>query len=76
MIGKQKHKPVDRYEPPETTKKVNKAPAVAKINDQQYAAALREIPIKSLTSNEKSLEKSWIELINHLQLSKINRKSK
>ena len=52
-----KHKPVDRYEPSETTKKGNKAPAVAKINDQQYAAALQEIPIKSLTRNENPLKK-------------------
>ena len=52
-----KHKPVDRYEPSETTKKGNKVPAVAKVNDQQYAAALQEIPIKSLTRNENQLKK-------------------
>ena len=28
---KAKHKPVDRYEPPGTTKKASKAPAVAKL---------------------------------------------
>ena len=35
-----KHKPVDRYEPQVITKKANKVPAVAKNNEQQYAAAL------------------------------------
>ena len=30
---KAKHKPVDRYEPLETTKKARKAPAVAKLNE-------------------------------------------
>ena len=52
-----KHKPVDRYEPQVITKKANKVPAVAKINEQQYAAALQEIPIKSLTRNENPLKK-------------------
>ena len=52
-----KHKPVDRYEPSETTKKGNKEPAVAKVNDQQYASALQEIPMKSLTKNENPLKK-------------------
>ena len=28
-----KHKPVERYEPPKTTKKSNKATAIAKINE-------------------------------------------
>ena len=70
-----KHKPVDRYEPPKITKKANMAAAVAKINERQYAATLQEIPIKSLTRNENPLKK--LERIdNHLQLSKINRKSK
>ena len=53
-----KHKPVDRYEPPKITKKANTAAAVAKINERQYAAALQEIPIKSLTRNEESTEKA------------------
>ena len=70
-----KHKPVDRYEPPKVTKRTNMAAAVAKANEQQYVAALQEIPIKSLSRNENPL-KSWKELINHLQLSKINRKNK
>ena len=52
-----KHKPVDRYEPPKVTKKANKAAAVAKINERQYANALQEIPIKSLTRNENPLKK-------------------
>ena len=39
-----KHKPVDRYEPSEPTKKVNKV------------LALQEIPIKSLTSNERQIK--------------------
>ena len=52
-----KHKPVHRYEPSEPTKKVNKAPAVAKVNDQQYAAALQEILTKSLTRNKNPLKK-------------------
>ena len=52
-----KHKPVDRYEPPKITKKANKAAAVAKVNERQYAAALQEIPIKSLTRNENPLKK-------------------
>ena len=52
-----KHKPVDRYEPPEITKKANKPPAVAKLNERQYVAALQEIPKKSLTSNENPLKK-------------------
>ena len=30
---------------------------MAKVNDQQYAAALQEIPIKSLTRNENPLKK-------------------
>ena len=72
---KAKHKPVDRYEPPETTKKASKAPAVAKLNERQYVAALQEIPIKSLTSNKNPLKK--LERIDkHLQLSKIKKKSK
>ena len=57
MIGKRKHKPVDRYEPPKITKKANKAPAVAKVNERQYVAALQEIPIKSLTRNKNPLKK-------------------
>ena len=52
-----KHKTVDRYEASETTKKGNKVPAVAKVNDQQYAVALQEIPIKMLTRNENPLKK-------------------
>ena len=54
-----KHKPVDRYEPPKTTKKTNKAAAVAKINECQcqYVNALQEIQIKSLTRNENPLKK-------------------
>ena len=52
-----KHKPVDRYEPPEIAKKGNKASAVAKVKDQQYAAALQEIMIKSLTRNKNPLKK-------------------
>ena len=52
-----KHKLVDRYEPPKETKKVNKAAAVAKVNELQYVAALQEIPIKSLTRNENPLKK-------------------
>ena len=52
-----KHKPVDRYEPPDITKKANKAPAVAKVNEWQYAAALQEILIKSLTRNKNPLKK-------------------
>ena len=41
--GQVKHKPVDRYEPLGITKKANKVPAVAKVNERQYAAALQEI---------------------------------
>ena len=52
-----KHKPVDRCEPPKVTKKTNKATAVAKINERQYANALQEIPITALTSNENPLKK-------------------
>ena len=52
-----KHKLVDRYEPPKTTKKANKAAAVAKVNEHQYVAALQEILIKSLTRNENPLKK-------------------
>ena len=33
------------------------AAAVAKINERQYAAALQEIPIKSLVRNENPLKK-------------------
>ena len=33
------------------------AAAVAKVNERQYAAALQEIPIKSLTRNENPLKK-------------------
>ena len=52
-----KHKPVDRYEPPQITKKTNQATAVAKANERQYVAALQEILIKSLTRNENPLKK-------------------
>ena len=52
-----KHKHVDRYEPPKTTKKANKAAAVTKANERQYVTALQEIPIKSLTKNENPLKK-------------------
>ena len=65
-----KHKPVDRYEPPKITPRRRHA----ENNERQYVAALQEIPIKSLTRNENPLKK--LERINHLQLSKINRKSK
>ena len=52
-----KHKPVDRYKPPKITKKINKATAVAKINEGQYVNALQEILITALTSNENPLKK-------------------
>ena len=52
-----KHRPVERYEPPKTTKKASKAAAVAKVSERQYVAALQEIPIKSLTRNENPLKK-------------------
>ena len=52
-----KHKPVDRYEPPKITKKINKGTAVAKINEHQYVNALQETPKRALTSNENPLEK-------------------
>ena len=52
-----KHKPVDRYERPKITKKINKATAFAKINECQYANAFQEIPIKSLKSNKNPLKK-------------------
>ena len=52
-----KHKPVERYEPPKTTKKASKAATVAKVNERQYVAALQEIPIKPLTRNENPLKK-------------------
>ena len=52
-----KHKPVDRYEPPKITKKVNKAAAVTKINERQYVSTLQEIPTKPLTRNENPLKK-------------------
>ena len=52
-----KHKPVDRYKPPKTTKKAKTPAAVAKINERQYVAALQEILIKSLTRNKNPLKK-------------------
>ena len=52
-----KHKPVERYEPPQTTKKNKKATAVAEINERQYANALQEVPITALTTNENPLKK-------------------
>ena len=52
-----KHKPVERYEPPKITKKAKMPPAVAKINERQYVAALQEIRTKSLTRNENPLKK-------------------
>ena len=57
FLIKSKHEPVDRYEPPKTTKKANKAAAVAKLNERQYVNALQEIPIKALTRNENPLKK-------------------
>ena len=55
-----KHKPVDRYEPPQITKitkKTNQATAVARANECQCVAALQEISIKPLTRNENPLKK-------------------
>ena len=52
-----KHKPVERYEPPNITKKSNKVTTVAKINEHQYVNALQEIPITALISNENPLKK-------------------
>ena len=52
MIGKQKHKPVERYELQQTKKKSKKATAVAEINKCQYVNALQEVPITALTTNE------------------------
>ena len=52
-----KHKPVtDMNHQKQQRKSIRRQP-VAKLNDQQYAAALQEIPIKSLTSNENPLKK-------------------
>ena len=52
-----KHKPVERYETPNITKKSNKVTAVAKINERQYVNALQEILITALISNENLLKK-------------------
>ena len=54
---KVKHKPAERYEPPQTKKKNKKVTAVAEINECQYANALQEVPITALTTNENPLKK-------------------
>ena len=52
-----KHKPIERYEPPKTTKKSKKATAVAVTNDRQYVNALQEMPPRIITSNQNPLKK-------------------
>ena len=54
---KVKHKTVERYEPPQTTKKSKKVTAVAEINERQYANTLQEVPITALATNENPLKK-------------------
>ena len=52
-----KHKPIKRYEPPKTTKKSNKATAVAATNDCQYVNALQEVSQITIASNQNPLKK-------------------
>ena len=67
-----KHKPLQRYEPPQITKKSKKATAVAVANERQYVAGLQEITPLTIANNENPLKRCHL-LINHLQLSKIKR---
>ena len=57
MIGKRNISLLIDMNHQKITKKANTAAALAKVNDRQYAAALQEIPIKSLTRNENPLKK-------------------
>ena len=52
-----KHKPIERYEPPKTTKKTKKATAVAAANDHQYVEALQEISQLTIANNQNPLKK-------------------
>ena len=52
-----KHKPIERYEPPKTTKKSKKATAVAATNDRQYVNTLQKMPPTIIASNQNPLKK-------------------
>ena len=52
-----KHKPVERYEPPQTPKKIKKATAVAVANERQYVSSLQEITPLTIENNENPLKK-------------------
>ena len=52
-----KQKPIERYEPPQTTKKSSKATAVATTNDCQYVDALQEVSQLMITNNQNPLKK-------------------
>ena len=52
-----KHKTIDRYEPPKTTKKTRNATAVADTNVRQYVDALQEISQLPISSNQNPLKK-------------------
>ena len=52
-----KHKPIERYEAPKTTKKSKKATAVAAAYDCQYANVLQETPPIMSPINENPLKK-------------------
>ena len=69
-----KHKPIERYEAPKTTKKDKKATAVAATNDHQYANALQEMPPIMSPSNENPLKK--LKIINKPLTIKQDQESK
>ena len=52
-----KHKPIQRYEPPQTTKKSKKVTAVAVANEQQYVTGLQEMAPLTIANNENPLKK-------------------
>ena len=69
-----KHKPVERYQAVNKTKKSRKATAVAEINNQQYVDALQQLPQAALIGNENPLKK--LEFINKPLTIKQDQESK
>ena len=72
-----KHKTIERYEPPKTTKitkRPKKATAVAVANDRQYVDTLQQILQSPITSNQNPLKK--LELIDKPLTIKQDQESK
>ena len=69
-----KHKPIERYQAPKTTKKCKKTRAVAENNECQYVDALQQLLQATLPSNQNPLKK--LELIDKPLTIKEDQESK